>query len=302
MKYIEKNDLKLSALSLGTMRIGELNNQEVEALCMSAVENGINHIDLADIYNFGASSEELIGNFLNNHRDLRDSLYIQSKCGICRGYYDSSYDHIIESVNGSLERLQTDYLDMLLIHRPDALMEPSEIARAFDELYKSGKVKHFGVSNMNQMQMELIQKATQHPLLFNQLQMSLVHAPLIDEGMQVNMKNSLSNGSLLEYCQLKDIIVQPWSILQASWEDGCFLENPKYAKLNEVLQKQAEVYHVSKSAIAVAWLLRYPAMMQPIMGTTNPEHLKEIVKACDIELSREAWYELYLAVEGHILP
>lgn len=226
-------------------------------------------------------------------------MIIQTKCGIVPGKrYDFSKEHILTSVENSLKRLQTDYIDILLLHRPDALCDPKEVAEAFDELYESGKVKYFGVSNHTPLQIELLQKYTQHPLIINQLQLSIVHSVMIDSGMNMNMKESWAqdkDGGVLDYCRLHDITIQPWSVVQASWTEGCFIDHPNYEKLNSVMEKLANEYHVTKSAIAIAWLLRHPACMQPIMGTTSPVHLKEMVQACDIHLTRQQWYDLYLA-------
>ena len=184
------------------------------------------------------------------------------------------------------------------MHRPDALCDPKEVAEAFDELYESGKVKYFGVSNHTPLQIELLQKYTQYPLIINQLQLSIVHSVMIDSGMNMNMKESWAqdkDGGVLDFCRLNDITIQPWSVIQASWAEGTFIDNPDYAKLNQELEKLANEYHVSKTAIAIAWILRHPANMQPIVGTTSPAHLKESVEAINVKLTRQQWYDLYLA-------
>ena len=302
MKYIhvKNTDLEVSEIALGCMRLFPKSEEEVEEFVLKAMELGINFFDHADIYggwNGLPYSEEVFGKVLAKHPELRSKMIIQSKCGIRQGYYDFSKEHILEAVNESLRRLHTDYLDVLLLHRPDTLMDMEEVANAFDELKESGKVHYFGVSNMNAMQIELLKKYVHVPLVFNQLQFNVVHAGMIDAGLHVNMTTPQSidhDGSLLEYCRLHDITIQPWSILQASWEKGTYIDNPEYEKLNVKLQELADKYKVTKAAIAVAWILRHPSRMQPIAGTTSTKHLEELCKACDIKLTREEWYSLYL--------
>ena len=301
MKYIDilNSDLKVSQIALGCMRIAGKTPEQLEELIRKAMDLGINFFDHADIYG-GGKSEEVFGEVLKRHPDWREKMIIQTKCGICKGYYDFSKKHIIESVNKSLERLQTDYVDVLLLHRPDALMDPKEVAEAFDELYETKKVKYFGVSNMTPYQIELIQKYTKHKLLFNQVQFNVVNAGMIDSGINANMTNPQSvdhDGGILDYCRIHDITIQPWSILQASWEKGTFLDHPDYQKLNDLLVTLGEKYKVNKSTLSLAWILRHPASMQPIAGTTSPDHLEELCQAVDIELSREDWYALYLSVD-----
>ncbi len=295
---IAKTNLKASRLALGCMRIANKSTEEVEELVQTALDAGINFFDHADIYG-GGKSETIFGEVLKKHPEYREKMIIQTKCGIVSGKrYDFSKEHILQSVHDSLERLQTEYIDILLLHRPDALCDPKEVAEAFDELYESGKVKYFGVSNHTPLQIELLQKYTKHPLIINQLQLSIVHSVMIDSGMNMNMKESWAqdkDGGVLDYCRLHDITIQPWSVVQASWAEGCFIDHPQYEKLNQVMKELADEYHVTKSAIAIAWLLRHPACMQPIMGTTSPVHLKEMVQACDVHLTRQQWYDLYLA-------
>lgn len=301
MKYIDilNCDLKVSQIALGCMRIAGKTPEQLEELIKKAMDLGINFFDHADIYG-GGKSEEVFGEVLKRHPDWREKMIIQTKCGICKGYYDFSKQHIMESVDKSLERLQTDYVDVLLLHRPDALMDPKEVAEAFDELYENKKVKYFGVSNMTPYQIELIQKYTKHKLLFNQVQFNVVNAGMIDSGINANMTNPQSvdhDGGILDYCRIHDITIQPWSILQASWEKGTFLNHPDYQKLNDLLAALGEKYGVNKSTLSLAWILRHPASMQPIAGTTSPDHLEELCQAVDIELSREDWYALYLSVD-----
>lgn len=293
-----------SQLALGLMRSSLYEANEMQALLEKALELQINFVDNADIYAWKNSAEELYGQVMAQAPHLRDKFIVQTKCGICRGYYDSSYEHIVECVNTSLKRMNLDAIDILLLHRPDALMEPEEIARAFDELAAAGKVKHFGVSNMNPAQIENLKRCVSQELLVDQMQLSIVHSSLIDAGIYVNMTDSgavMRDGNLLDYAQIHGMTIQAWSILQAGWKDGCFLDNPKYEALNQVLAKLSEKYGITKSAVATAWLLRHPAGIQPIAGTANPAHLAELARAFDITLTRQEWYELYLST-GKKLP
>lgn len=302
--YLPHTDLKVSRIALGCMRIAEKNIAEIEELIKAALNEGINFFDHADIYG-GGQSEELFGEVLKRNPELREKMIIQTKCAIVPGKrYDFSKEHIITSVEKSLQRLQTDHVEILLLHRPDALCDPQEVAEAFDELYAKGMVKYFGVSNHTPLQIQLIQKYTQHPIIINQLQLSIVHSVMIDSGLNMNMKESWAqdkDGGVLDYCRLNDITIQPWSVVQASWAEGTFLNNPHYQELNNILQKLADEYHTNKSAIAIAWLLRHPAHMQPIIGSTSIKHLKESCQAINITLTRQQWYDLYLA-SGKPLP
>jgi predicted oxidoreductase len=235
---------------------------------------------------------------------LREKMIIQTKCGIRKGYFDFSKEHILEAVDGSLKRLRTDYIDVLLLHRPDALVEPEEVAEAFDILESSGKVKYFGVSNQNPMQIELLTKSVKQKIHFNQLQLSITNTGMIDAGINVNMqidRSVVRDGSILDYCRLKDIIIQPWSPFQYGFFEGVFLDNPKFPELNETINAVAADRGVTNTAIAVAWLLRHPARMQPVLGTTNVQRVKDSCQASGITLSREEWYQIYLAA-GNKLP
>lgn len=296
-----KSGLQVPAVAVGCMRISDMKKKEVSAFIETALENGTNFFDHADIYG-GGKSEIVFGKAVSPSK--RDNIIIQTKCGIRPGRFDFSYEHIISSVNGSLERLGTDYIDVLLLHRPDALMEPEEVARAFDELKTSGKVRHFGVSNQNPTQIQLLQSCLDMPLCVNQLQFSIMHAPMIQSGFNVNMYNDSAtnrDGGVLDFCRLNKITVQPWSPMQYGFFEGCFVDNRKFPKLNKVLGEIAKEYGVSKTTIAFAWILRHPAKMQPITGTTNLQRLKDCIKASEITLTREQWYEIYRAA-GNVLP
>lgn len=304
MVWIDERRWNVPAIVVGCMRLGEMDGKSMNAFLHAALEQGANYFDHADIY-AGGKSEEIFGQAVKEDSSIkREDLIIQSKCGICKGFYDLSKKHIIESVDGSLKRLQTDYLDVLLIHRPDALIEPEEVASAFDELEKSGKVCHFGVSNHKPMQIELLKRYIEQPLIINQLQFSLPVSNMVANGMEVNMETEGSidrDGSVLDYSRLHDMTIQAWSPFQMPNWQGCFLGNDAYADLNEKIEVLAETYGTSATAIAAAWIFRHPAGMQLITGTTKPERLKEIIASSDIVLTREEWYQLYLAA-GHLLP
>lgn len=290
-------------IALGCMRIGGLGVDKVEALVKCALANGVVLFDHADIYG-GRKCEEVFGEVLKRNPELREKMIIQSKCGICQGYYDLSKEHIIKQVEKSVRLLNCGYLDILLLYRPDALVDYKEVNEAFTYLYNKGLVKSFGVSNMNPWQIELYRKNIDFEIAHNQVQFSLVHSHMISQGLFVNMsdKESLDHSSgMLEYCQLNNIKVQAWSSLMASWAEGSFIDHPNYPKLNEKLAELANKYQVSKNTIAIAWILRHPSNIIPIVGTTSIEHLLELVKAREITLTRSEWYALYLAA-GHYLP
>ncbi|MDD3336568.1 MAG: aldo/keto reductase [Eubacteriales bacterium] len=302
--HIEGTDLHVSNLIMGCMRIDSLSEKELDALMHTALEQGINLFDHADIYS-GGRCEELFAKAVDRNPAIRQKLYLQSKCSICGGYYDFSKEHILEATDGILKRLHTDYLDILLLHRPDPLMEPEEVASAFERLHADGKVRYFGVSNQNPMQIELLQKYTRHKLIVNQLQMSVVHTPVLDSGIAVNMTLDQSidrTGSIYEYSRLKGMTLQAWSPFQKGFFEGPFLlDRDKYGKLNEVIDRLAQKYAVTSTAIAVAWLTRLPANVQVILGTTKPQRLIDGCAGSDISLTRQEWYEMYTAA-GNTLP
>lgn len=308
MRYITlgQDDKELSEIVLGMMRIKDKSVKEVEELVETALSVGINAFDLADIYGRGRC-EELLGLVLKNRPDLREKMWIQSKCGIRIEeftYFDFSKDYIIKSVDGILQRLKIDHLDSLLLHRPDALMESDQVAEAFDLLYEQGKVRDFGVSNQNPMMMELLKKDVKQPLAVNQLQLSAAFTPGFESGFHVNMEDSqaaMRDGSIFEYCKLHDVVIQAWSVLQFGYFKGNFVGNEKFQALNQVLDRLAIKYGVTSSTIAISWILRYPAKMQAVVGTTNPNHLREVSQAANFSLTRKEWYEIYLAA-GNNLP
>ncbi len=297
------NLLEVSEVSLGCMRMNALSVTEAESLIKVSMNEGITFFDHADIYGKGAS-EEIFGAAVKNAGIKREDMVLQTKCGIRKGFFDFSKEYIISSVEDSLKRLQTDYVDALLLHRPDTLVEPEEVAEAFNILHKEGKVKYFGVSNQNPYQIELLQKYVGQKLIANQLQFGIMHTGMIDAGINVNMTNDVSvvrDGGVLEYCRLKDITIQAWSPYQYGFFDGVFLDNEKFPELNKVINKIAEKKGVSNVTIATAWILRHPAKMQVVVGTMNEGRLRDIAKASNVALTREEWYEIYIA-SGHILP
>ena len=288
------------------MRLDRLNETEAAAYIENAVAHGVNFFDHADIYG-GGRCEELFGTAWKLTGIKREDLWIQSKCGIVRGVmYDLSKEHILASVDGILKRLDMEYLDSLLLHRPDALVEPEEVAAAFDELERTGKVRHFGVSNMKPMQIELLKKCVEQPLAVNQLQLSAVHSSMIGNGMEVNMLTNGAidrDGSVLDYCRLKDITIQAWSPLQyrSGGIKGAFFQYDDFSALNQKLEEMGSQYGVSAAAMAVAWLLRHPAGIQVLIGTMQSERFDELCGACDVRLSKEDWYQIFKAA-GNVLP
>lgn len=297
------SDLTASEISVGCMRIGGMEPAALDKLIGSSLDLGVDFYDHADIYG-GGKCEEVFAESVKRLKIDRSKLIIQSKCGIRKGFFDFSKEHILTSVDGILKRLQTDYLDILLLHRPDTLVEPEEVAEAFSSLQASGKVRHFGVSNQTPNQIEFLQASLPMKLLVNQLQMSIMHTGMIDQGITANMKHENSvdrDGGILDYCRLKKITIQPWSPFQFGFFEGVFVDNPKFPELNKVLTALSEEYSVTPTGLAIAWLQRHPAKMQTILGTTNPDRVHQVVEACSISLSRPHWYEIYRAA-GNILP
>ncbi|MFD0693358.1 aldo/keto reductase family oxidoreductase [Paenibacillus sp. GCM10027628] len=295
--------LEVPVIAVGCMRINSLDKSDAERFVQTALEEGANFFDHADIYG-GGTCEEIFADAIHMNDDIREKMILQSKCGIRKGMFDFSKEHILESVDAILKRLKTDYLDILLLHRPDALVEPEEVAEAFDLLESSGKVRHFGVSNQNPLQIQLLKKSVKQPLVANQLQLSITNATMISNGLNVNMENDSAvnrDGSVLDYCRLNDITIQPWSPFQFGFFEGVFLGNDKFPELNQKIDEIAAKYEVSNTTIAIAWLLRHPARMQPVTGTMNIERLKDCCKASEVHLTRQEWYEIFRAA-GNVLP
>lgn len=295
---------KMPAIVVGCMRLAGKSCSEMQDFMHVALEQGAYYFDHADLYG-GGQSEAIFGEALAKDASIqREDLFLQSKCGIRQGFFDLSKQHIISSVDGILKRLQTEYLDVLLLHRSDALVEPEEVAAAFEELYAKGKVRYFGVSNHKPMQIELLKKYVTQPLIVNQLQFSIPVSNMVANGFEVNMTSEGAadrDGSVLDYCRLHDMTIQAWSPFQMPNWRGCFIDSGEYPELNRELQNLAEKYQVSATTIATAWILRHPAGMQVVTGTASGKRLTEIIAAERVSLSREEWYRLYLAA-GHILP
>ena len=296
--------MQVPVIAVGCMRIKGLAPAEAERFVQTALGASAVFFDHADIYGNG-TCEEIFAKAIHMNAAVRETILLQSKCGIRPGVaFDFSKGHILASVDGSLKRLQTDYLDVLLLHRPDALVEPEEVAEAFDQLHASGKVRHFGVSNQTPMQMQLLQKYVKQPIVANQLQLSITNTGMIDSGINVNMKIDRSidrDGGILEYCRLNDVTIQPWSPFQFGFFEGAFLDNPDFPELNAKIDEIAAKKGVNNTAITIAWLLRHPAQMQPIIGTMNPQRIRDICKATEVEITRPEWYEIYRAA-GNTLP
>lgn len=294
---------------LGLMRIPKMSDEAVRELVGTARDAGIDFFDHADIYGDELHGcERRFAEAMQLSPSEREQITIQSKAGIVKDgpYFDFSYEHLVESVDGSLQALQTDYLDILLLHRPDALVEPDEVARAFDELEASGKVRAFGVSNHTPAQIDLLRTSVTQPLVANQLQLSITHSPVIAQGVAANMQGddqalTLDGGGIVDYCRLHDITIQAWSPFQAGFFTGVFLGSPDYPELNAVIDRLAAKYDVPAIAIATAWITRHPANMQVVLGTTNPERVAGAAQGSDIPLTRPEWYELFRAA-GYRVP
>jgi predicted oxidoreductase len=284
------------------MRLNSLDKKGAERFVKTALDLGANFFDHADVYG-GGSCESLFADASASYP--RDKMFLQSKCGIRPGVaFDFSKEHILASVDGILKRLKTEYLDTLLLHRPDALVEPEEVAAAFDALHNSGKVRNFGVSNQNPFQIQLLQKFVNQPILVNQLQLSVTNANMISVGLHVNMLDDAAvnrDSSVLDFCRLNDITIQAWSPFQFGFFEGVFLGDEKFSKLNAKIREIAEKYGMSDTTIALAWILRHPARIQPVTGTMNEKRLVDCAKAAEVALSRDEWYAIYLSA-GNILP
>ena len=296
--------LQVPAVAVGCMRLGDLEQAEADRFLAAAIDMDAVFFDHADIYGAG-KCEEMFGKFLHGNPGKRDKLFLQSKCSIIPGVmFDCSKKHILEAADGILKRLQTDYLDVLLLHRPDALVEPEEVAEAFDTLEKSGKVRYFGVSNHKPSQIRLLKKYVKQEIAVDQLQFSIPNSNMVANGLEVNMLSEGAvdrDGSVLDYCRLNDITIQTWSPFQYGFFEGVFLGSEKYPELNKILTELAEKYNTPDTAVAAAWIMRHPAGMQLVAGTMKTFRLQEICQASEIVLTREEWYRLYLA-GGHILP
>lgn len=303
MKYFDLAGHRASRVAQGCMRITSLNPQQLDALVKSDLDMGINFFDHADIYG-GGECERLFGDFLKENPALRDKMLIQTKCAIRPGSYDFSREHILSSVEGSLKRLGIETIDFLLLHRPDTLCEPEEVAEAFTALKSQGKVRHFGVSNENPYQIQLLNRYLDEKIMINQLQFGLGHTTMVDAGLNVNMNHDPAtnrDGGVLDFCRLNDITIQPWSPFQYGFFQGVFIGNPEFRELNEKLEEIAASYGITPTGLAIAWILRHPACMQPIVGSVNTGRLKEVCEESDVTITRQEWYALYCAT-GKKLP
>ena len=301
------SELNASRIGLGVMRMGTRSKLEAQKTVESAIGNGINFFESANIYGGGKSSSAF-GRALKNANVARDSILIQSKGGIVRGdnfkRVDFSKENLIQSVEDELSRIGTDYLDVFVLHRPDVLVEPDEVAEAFNYLEKSGKVRYFGVSNQNSLDIELLKTAVQQPLIVNQLQFGIMHTGMIDQQIHVNMTDdaaTMRDAELLAYSRIHNMTIQTWSPLQFGYFGGVFVDNPDFPELNTVLGRLADQYQTSKSAIAVAWILRHPANMQVIIGSMSDQHIQDMTDGDNVTLTRQEWYDIYMAA-GNTLP
>lgn len=319
---LPQTDLKISRLAYGCMKLGgEGNDAPLTArdrarardVIECALERGINFFDHADVYGRG-KAEAAFGEALRELGVAREKIIIQTKCGIrladtpapgAPTRFDFSYAYLMDAAQASLKRLQTEYLDLLLLHRPDALAQPEEIARAFDALHQRGMVRYFGVSNHTAAQIQLLRKFVAQPLVVNQVELNLLRADLIDEGLFFNTAPRAYTGAAdtLDYCRVNDILIQAWASVA-----GGALINPALnaaARVRAVAALIADIAHArntTREALALAWLLRHPAPIQPILGTTNLEHLAACCRADDITLTREEWYLLLQTARGAPVP
>jgi predicted oxidoreductase len=295
---------EVPVIAVGCMRIDRISKTEAETFVKASLELGANFFDHADVYG-GGTCESIFAEAIGMNPAIREKIFLQTKCGIRPGIaFDFSRDHILKSVDGSLKRLKTDYIDVLLLHRPDALVEPEEVAEAFNILHASGKVRCFGVSNQRPALIRLLQKHIKQPIVANQLQLSITNAALISQSLHENMLDDWAvdrDGGVLDFCRLENITIQPWSPFQYGFFEGVFLGNKKFPELNAKIDEIAKKYSASNTTIALAWLLRHPARFQPVTGTMNTGRLRDCVKAADVKLTREEWYEIYLAA-GNTLP
>lgn len=312
MKYSElgTSGVKASRVALGAMRMNAKSADEAKAVVRTALDGGVNFFDTADCYTAGESSRRL-GWALKDVGVDRSKIYVQTKFGIYRDpasdkitRYDFSKEHLVAALDSELKNLQTDYVDFVLLHRPDTLVDLDGLSEAFNELQSSGKVRYFGVSNVNPMQVEMLQSALDQKLEVNQLQFGLGHTGMVQQEFHVNMEDTPSvdhDGGLISYSRLKKMTIQAWSPFQFGFFEGVFIDNPKFPELNKVLQRVADAHGVAKNAIAVAWILRHPAKMQVLLGSMTPSRLQEMMAGADVEISAQEWYDLYVAA-GNDLP
>ena len=304
---LPQTELDASAVVLGLMRIPSLTDAEIRTLVGTARDAGINVFDHADIYGrHRHECEERFGAALALTAAEREQVLIQSKVGIRPGYFDFSAEHILTTVDESLAALRTDYLDVLLLHRPDTLVEPEEVAAAFTQLQDAGKVRHFGVSNHTPGQIDLLRAHVEQPLIINQVQLSITHAPIITSGLAANMGGQPQSvdrdNGILDHARRTGITLQAWSPFQKGFFDGVFIgDREDYAELNDVLDELAQTHGVTPTGIATAWITRHPANIQVVLGTTSAARVAEAAAGSDVVLSRPEWYRL-LTAAGHTLP
>lgn len=304
--HLPQTDIEAANIVVGLMRIPELTDEQIRTLVGTARDAGVTMFDHADVYGGDHLCERRFGEAITFTAEERAQVQLQSKVGIRDGYWDFSTEHILESVDTSLAALRTEYLDVLLLHRPDALVEPDEVAAAFDSLAQAGKVRHFGVSNHTPYQVDLLKTAVQQPLAINQVQLSITHAPLVAAGVTPNMQDVAQSidrdNGILDYSRIHDITLQAWSPFQAGFFTGVFIgDREHWADLNDVLDELAAKYDVTPTGIATAWITRHPADMQVVLGTTKPERVLEAAAGSELRLTRPEWYRLYTAA-GYLVP
>ncbi|RAM37356.1 aldo/keto reductase [Arthrobacter globiformis] len=307
-------ETRVANIIAGMMRIAGKTDEQIRTLYGTAREAGIDFFDHADLYGFNHPGggphlcERRFSEALGLSSSEREQITLQTKTTIVdeEWHYDSSYEHIVSSVEDSLRALSTDYIDVLLLHRPDALVEPQEVARAFNDLESSGKVRSFGVSNHTPRQIDLLKTAVRQPLVANQIQLSVTHSTIVAQGLASNMADEADSltrdgGGIVDYCRINNITIQAWSPFQKSFQDGVFFDSEEYPELNAALKRLSAKYGVTPIAIATAWITRHPAGMQVVLGTTSPQRVVEAAAGADIPLTRPEWYGLIQAA-GHRVP
>ncbi|MBW7476869.1 aldo/keto reductase [Paenibacillus oenotherae] len=318
---LQDRGIPASQLVLGSMRLGggwdqspltAAHYKEGHEAVDTALEIGINMFDHADIYTYG-KAEKVFGKVLQERPELRSKILIQSKCGIRLAdehnpqRYDFSKPYIISSVDGILERLGVEYIDFLLLHRPDPLVEPEEVASAIHELKASGKVRWFGVSNMSAGQIKLLQAYSDEPFIVNQLEMSLLKTGFVDTGISVNQeiaRNNVFPEGTLEHCRQENIQLQSWSPLAQGLFSGKALDGQSEAVVQTaaLVRQLAEEKGTTAESIVLSWLMRHPAGIQPVIGTINPARIRACKDAATLRLTREEWYALYTSSRGARMP
>jgi predicted oxidoreductase len=287
---------------------------QAAAAVQAALDAGITLFDHADIYRSG-KSEAVFGEVMAATPGLRERIRLQTKCGIrlnergLQTHYDLSRDAILERVNGSLERLRTDYVDILLLHRPDPLADPAEMASAVGQLMDEGKVRQLGVSNMSAAQIEALRDRLETPVVANQLEMSLLKRAWLESQVLVNhpehLDYSFPHGTL-EYCTRNNVTLQAYGALARGVYTGAEPDSPTSADAAtaELVAGLAGEYGTSGEGVLLGWLMKHPAGIAPVIGTVNPDRIRACGDAARVAqaLTRADWYKLWVTARGSNIP